>query len=184
MLKIKKTDNPIAIRSQRLICQSFLKKLHEKPYDKITITEVCKDAKLVRETFYRNFSSKEAVVKGIIDEKFSQLYEGKGKTSYQNIEDFFIAYFAYWESEKEFLCLLIENHLFPMMLNKTIESLYRKIDCILADRESEKTKNYIASLYAGAINSLLFSWVKNEFEETPEEMARILKSYSVVFNRP
>lgn len=183
MLKIKKTDNPIAIRSQKLICQSFLKKMSEKPYDKITITEVCKDAKLVRETFYRNFSSKEAVVKRIIDEKFSQLYESSQKNNYEKIEDFFKSYFTYWEKERDFLHLLINNHLFTMMINKTMESLYIKIDFILGQEESEKTKNYIASLYAGAINSLLFSWVENDFEETPEEMTRILKSYSIIFKK-
>lgn len=183
MLKIKKTDNPIAIRSQKLICQSFLKKMYEKPYDKITITEVCMDAKLVRETFYRNFSSKEAVVKKIIDEKFSQLHESSKKKSHVMIEDFFKAYFTYWERERDFLDLLIDNHLFTMMINKTTQSVYIKIDFILGEEESERTKIYIASLYAGAINNLLFSWVKNDFEETPEEMTRILKSYSIIFKK-
>lgn len=183
MLKVKKTDNPIAIRSQRLICQSFLEIMYEKPYDKITITEVCRNANLVRETFYRNFSSKEAIVKHILDSKFDELIEKIHNLTQPEIEDFFINYFIYWKKEREFLNFLIDNHLFSIMLNGTMELIYLRIDGIIGSNESDRTKNYIASLYSGAINNLLFSWVKNDFEENPEEMARILKSYSILFKK-
>lgn len=182
MLKIKKTDNPIAIRSQRLICESFLKIMYEKPYDKITITEVCKNANLVRETFYRNFSSKEAVIKHILDWKFEELYDQNNKIQ-PKIEDFFINYFTYWKEERDFLNFLINNHLFSIMLNKTIELIYIRIDEMIGIGESARTKNYIASMYSGAINNLLFSWVTNDFEESPKEMSRILKSYSIMMKK-
>src|SRR5699024_4773515 len=118
MLKIKKTDNPIAIRSQRLICESFLKIMYQKPYEKITITEVCKDAKLVRETFYRNFSSKEAVIKQIIDAKYDELNAlNKYNDKYHDMQEISLNYFTYWKEQKDFLNLLIDNHLFSIMLN-------------------------------------------------------------------
>lgn len=179
MLKIKKTDNPIAIRSQRLICESFLKIMYEKPYDKITITEVCRDADLVRETFYRNFSSKEAVIKHILDSKFDELVERNNTFIQPESADFLINYFTYWRKERDFLNFLIANHLYSLMLNKTIELIYLKLDQMIEVAESDKTKIYIASLYSGAINNLLLSWVKNDFAETPEEMTRILKTYSM-----
>ena len=179
MLKIKKTDNPIAIRSQRLICESFLKIMYQKPYEKITITEVCKDAKLVRETFYRNFSSKEAVIKQIIDSKYEELNElNKYNDKYHDIQEISLNYFTYWKEQKDFLNLLIDNHLFSIMLNKTIELIYLKIDKNIGEDETEITKKYIASIYSGAIDNLLFSWVKNDFKGTPMEMTRILKYYS------
>lgn len=183
MLKIKKTNNPVAIRSQNLICESFLEILSEKPYDKITITEVCKNANLVRETFYRNFSSKKAVVKRILDYKFEELYELNSADPSHDMDRIFINYFSYWKEEKDFLYLLINNQLFQIMLSKTLELVYIKIDEIIGNRENEKTKKYIASLYSGAINNLLYSWVKNDFEENPDEMARILRLYSLYFQK-
>ena len=33
-MRIKHTDNPIAIRSQRMICESFIEIMHQKSYDK------------------------------------------------------------------------------------------------------------------------------------------------------
>lgn len=179
MLKVKKTDNPIAIRSQKLICESFLRLMYHKPYDKITITEICKGANLVRETFYRNFSSKEAIIKHILDHKFNELR--KNHDSKSEISDFFIHYFSYWKNNKDFLNYLIDNHLFSIMINKTIEQIYIRVDAEIEGKETEKTKHYIASIYSGAINNLLFSWVKNDFEESPEEMSRILKINSAVF---
>lgn len=165
-----------------MICESFLEIMHQKSYDKITITEVCNNANLVRETFYRNFSSKDAVLKRILDIKFNELEKLAQKNIKEpSIELFFINYFAYWESQKEFLNLLINNHLFSIMHNKTIELIYIKLDATIKETETNKTKNYIASIYSGAINNLLFAWAKNEFEETPQEITRILKSYSIFF---
>lgn len=179
MLKVKKTNNPIAIRSQKMLCGSFLRLIYEKPYDKITITEICKGANLVRETFYRNFSSKEAIIKHILDHKFDELRESHSSKS--DMSDFFIHYFTYWKDERDFLIFLIDNHLFSIMINKTIEQIYKRIDSEIGNSESEKTKNYIASIYSGALNNLLLCWVKNDFEETPEEMNRILKINSQIF---
>lgn len=41
---------------------SLLELLSEKPYNKITITEITSTAQLERHTFYRNFGSKEDIL--------------------------------------------------------------------------------------------------------------------------
>jgi AcrR family transcriptional regulator len=57
-----KKINPISVQSKEWIMTSLLELLSEKPYSKITITEITSAAQLARRTFYRNFDSKEDIL--------------------------------------------------------------------------------------------------------------------------
>ena len=58
----KETTNITALRSKTWITESLLKLMEEKDFSKITITEIIKNADLTRQTFYRNFDSKEDIL--------------------------------------------------------------------------------------------------------------------------
>ena len=60
------SDNPIARQSQRWIIQALLNLMEKMEYDKITVTEICRNADLDRRTFYRNFDSKNDVLEAYI----------------------------------------------------------------------------------------------------------------------
>lgn len=63
----KKVTNPIAVQSQKHICETMLYLLTKLPFDDITITLLCQEAHLVRKTFYRNFETKEDVLICMLD---------------------------------------------------------------------------------------------------------------------
>src|SRR5688572_29093644 len=65
---IKHKNNPIAIRSKKWLVASLLQLMKEKPFDKITISEITDKADLDRSTFYRNFDSKEDLLRLYIDD--------------------------------------------------------------------------------------------------------------------
>jgi len=58
----KETTNITALKSKAWITESLLVLMMEKDFDKITITEIINKADLTRQTFYRNFESKENVL--------------------------------------------------------------------------------------------------------------------------
>ncbi len=181
MFSRKITSNPIAIRSQKWICNALMELMREKPYNKITITEICNKAKLVRETFYRNFSSKDAVVKYCLELKFndflnSLLVEKNNLSLY----DMGLYYFTYCKEEREFLKILIDNKLVNIILENFSEQLSLIIDKLIKKEESVQVKNYIIAMYAGAITSLLIKWILNDCKEPPEEMARIITEYGPI----
>ena len=59
-----------AIRSRRMIRESFVELLHEKPLEKITATDIINRSGLNRSTFYAHYPD----VKGIIDEITGEIY--------------------------------------------------------------------------------------------------------------
>ena len=55
-------NNKVALSSQRQIAQALMQLIDEKPYQDITISELCKTAGISRQTFYTLFTSRENVV--------------------------------------------------------------------------------------------------------------------------
>ncbi len=181
MFRRKITANPIANRSQRWICNALMELMKEKPYNKITITEICNKANLVRETFYRNFSSKDAVVKYCLEQKFNDFINSM--SACENKLDLFhigLYYFNYWKKEKEFLNILIQNKLVNIILDNFSHYLNLIIDDFIDKEESIEARNYIVDMYAGATTTLLIKWVLNDCKESPDEMARIITEYGPI----
>ncbi len=178
MSKRKITDNPIALRSQKWLCNALIELMHEKPYNKITITEICNRAELARETFYRNFSSKEAIIKYCLEMKFKELMENI-KRNRQNIDAYTVGLevFYHWKKEKNFLKLLIDNNLVNLILDQFSEEFQSIGDFIINKNETDEAKYYITSIYAGAFTNVLVKWVLRDCKEEPEEMVRIIYEY-------
>ena len=55
-------NNKTALASQRQIAAAFTALLREKPYSQISVSAICKEAGVSRQTFYSLFSSKENIV--------------------------------------------------------------------------------------------------------------------------
>lgn len=73
MKKPKRIDRR-TIYTINVIKESFLKLINQKPYSKITITEICKEADLTRSTFYLHFNSLTELLNDVIDDA---LYSSK-----------------------------------------------------------------------------------------------------------
>ena len=64
----EKKEYRSAIRSRRMIREAFLALLQEKPFEKITVTDIVKRADLNRSTFYAHYPDVQGVVDSIMDE--------------------------------------------------------------------------------------------------------------------
>ena len=76
-------------RSKEYITEAILQLLNKKKYENITITDIAEKAGVTRITFYRNFESKDDIIKQYIQNIFSQYkWNDKLDITYQ-IFDFF-----------------------------------------------------------------------------------------------
>lgn len=81
----KKREYRSAVRSRRLIREAFLELVREKPFEKITITDIVNRADLNRSTFYAHYGDIYAVVEEIQDEIVSRNMELIRSIKYRNI---------------------------------------------------------------------------------------------------
>ena len=66
--------NRNALRSQRLLQQAFSELLAEKPFDKITVTDITQRADLSRGTFYAHYDNTSDLLKSLLDEIMDKMF--------------------------------------------------------------------------------------------------------------
>ncbi len=108
--------NKTALSSQKNIADSFIKLLRKEEYSKISISEICKQADVSRQTFYTLFESKENIVAFVLAKhyEFHPAHECKceGTPTLLQLSE---AYSKYILSKKEILQLLVKNNIIYMM---------------------------------------------------------------------
>ena len=99
-----------------MLASALLQLMKEKPYKKISISELAERAQLSRRAFYSNFSSKEDVlhywVRSMFINYFTQLNEKEPETIY----DIGVSYFTYFREYVTELRLLTRNN-FTYLIN-------------------------------------------------------------------
>ena len=57
-----KQKNKTAVRSQHMIADALFSLMRRKPFQQISVTEICREAGIGRKTFYRHFEMREDVI--------------------------------------------------------------------------------------------------------------------------
>lgn len=81
----EKKEYRSAVRSRRLINQAFLELLREKPFEKITVTDIVKRADINRSTFYAHYPDVRGLVEVLMDHAVNSSIELVAGLSFQDI---------------------------------------------------------------------------------------------------
>lgn len=142
------------------IREALLELLDEHPYDKVSITELTKLAKVSRMSFYRHFEDKDAVVKYIFESINEEI-----KNEAAKVENIDTAHCI-----KSMLSVLKENYeIYALFENEDTYKMFTEfkstntslVQCIEGIKTDDMTKEFIS----GGINSVLLSWLKNGMSE-------------------
>ena len=138
----------------------------EKPYDKITVTDIARKAGVSRTAFYSNFDSKEAVVKEFSKNVIYELnsffsgerYDGDGRALllavFTTIKQF---------SERAKVLFGSKQMVYEILAGGTY------LDNIMPVKNRFDVYNYLAT--ETALKKIIVEWYKRGMKETPEEMA-------------
>lgn len=167
-----KNMNQQTAESRRMIRDALLSLMRQHPYRDITITQICQEAQVVRQTYYRNFEVKDDILEYHLDGLFKQYFEGyyTGKDALSQLRDFF----GFMLQNREFLQLVSRNDLF-FMINRTITQNVARFWGLweIANLSDPATERYITGFIAETVCSLLSLWVENEFLESVEWMSAL-----------
>lgn len=147
-------------RAKEYITEAILQLLNKKKYENITITDIAEKAGVTRITFYRNFESKDDIIKQYIQNIFSQYnWNDKLDITYQ-VFDFFT-------KNKKTIDLLYKSNLqFFLIDNILISFNYKKDDPnIIA---------YSKVMVAYLVFGLCDEWYKRGMVESPEEIISLI----------
>ena len=173
------STNPSAIRSQNEITEALLTLMRKYPYKEITVKQIILEARLAKKTFYRNFTSKEDVLRSLIKRRLGEYFDVVNNAH----EDILKAEFRYLEKNKELLMLLDQNGMSYIILQCTNEYL----PSIRSERLSQSNpsiplfegldKDYLMAFNIGAILNVAALWVHRGMTDDPDKISKLLAEY-------
>lgn len=157
-----------------------------KKIESITISELCEKADVSRRTFYRHFNTKEDLVRCYMLQLMTQLANALEPTLLENnTSQFAQAFFTFMLPHTKLIISLEHNNLIPIVFSCYIECLtplsYHPSIITLHQEETLPAVNCKISYILGGLWSLLTFWIMNGCKQTPEQLADIVSSNTLLF---
>ena len=179
-----KAEYRSSLRSKKLITDSLVELLDEKPLDKITVTDIVKKADINRGTFYAHYDNVSDVVTSIFAEAYD-IIKGSFQIFHDNA-DFDMGIMlkelqAVMEKDFEFY-----KKIFASDINmKVYEEICNVLISYVYDHEDEVSKIshedfvFYTSFYSGGIIKLYRDWFIGElpmsFDELTEKASNLVR---------
>ena len=154
------------------ITDALLKLLKEKSLQEISISEIVDAAGVGRTSFYRNYETKEDVVKKHIValiEKWDQDYKASGKDSNAEL---YGSLFQHLKDNADFYLLLKERNLMHLFLTVFLERSGPKA-------EYENMWAYTTAFITYGTYGWIEEWINRGMQESAETMAELLSSHGM-----
>lgn len=172
-------SNKTALSSQRQIARALMSLMQEEPYDRITVSALCKEAGISRQTFYSLFTSRENVVVFTLQARYSfnpdeeMLSPSRRDTC--ELRRLCRSYSEYIEANRNFLLLLARNKIDYLLYDSIYEAL-SGCGCFLAQADP-CVRRYAAAFYAGGISSVACCYAREGCTATAGELEEMLYTF-------
>ncbi len=150
------------------ITDALLKLLREKTIEEISISELCEQAGIGRASFYRNFNSKEDILRAYIQNLFQEWTAKDAQEENRPLSEFLHSLFAHFEKHRDFYELLNQRNLI-CLLKEVIIGLCGP------QPEHAKEEAYARAYYSYALYGWIEVWFQRGMRETAEEIAEMFQ---------
>lgn len=174
-----KAEYRSAIRSKTLIKKALATLMHEKELNKITVSDIIREADISRGTFYAHYPDIHSVLDQIETEELKKLIslvnEARQENSgINNSTDFLKVVCNYLYNDFEYYRMLMQSSFLNNFFNRLVEVYYE--DTLAAVLEKDPTKDvseailYLTFTTAGS-KQVVLNWLQGKITGTPEEIA-------------
>jgi AcrR family transcriptional regulator len=178
------SENAQATQSKQMISDALFNLMNRYSYKEITITQICQEAQVVRQTFYRNFETKEDILEYYLDELFleyvhkfykksdeegSELLKSYQKTSDAGYE--ILNFYKFLELKKPLMTNIEKNQLIFVLERIISKNVTRFFDLsVTTSITVPHLVPYVSALISSTVCSILGLWIRNGYQESPEEL--------------
>lgn len=151
---------------KKRITDTLIALLQEKPLSDISVSELANKAEIGRVSFYRNYQSKEDVLKAESDrliKEWGRLYESNPESAPETL---FPSLFDFYRDHRDFYTTLYNAGLSSIMMETIIST-------IQITREMENLEAYMKSFWAYGIYGWLLEWIKRGMPESGRELSAL-----------
>ena len=167
---MKPTNEAYRNLSCQYITEALFRLMEKENFNDITISEITQEAGVARRTFYLNYTSKE----DILDQHYETLlreYEANFTEEMQkDLLKHSIYFFTFWKNHRDYALLLEKNGMLHMLVGRFHYYLERGGENA-ANLYTGAEQQYTSSYFAGGLFMMLLTWLRRNYEETPEQLA-------------
>ncbi len=173
MRQISKNVSPFSNEARNTyviehITDALLKLLQDKSIGDISISELCDLAGIGRASFYRNFESKEDILRRYINEIFKEWTDEADKKQNRPLNELLSLLFAHFEKHREFYSLLNEKNLVYLLKDVIIGLCGPKL-------EHSKIEAYARAYISYTLYGWIEVWFQRGMQESADEIAGMFK---------
>ena len=188
----EKKEYRSAVRSRKLIRQAFVELLKEKSFEKITVTDIVKEADINRSTFYAHypdvFGLIEEIQLEVIDYTQQVLSGINFKHFLENPKPLLNKIVKMTEENSELYQLLVGSNIAVKQLssikNILIERTLKTIE-VPGVANNTFEKEFMVRFFMGGVVDIYLDWLNDELDcsldEITEELAKMIKRISKEF---
>ena len=148
-------SNKTAMGSQRHIAEAMMRLMQEKPFSQISVSELCREAGISRQTFYTLFSSRENVMIFTLQAQCCDMREDgeahrEAACKHDRLQTLCGGYSRYLVSNRDLIRKLVENQLDYLLYDSFFEAL-NSADCLFSEADPA-LRRYAAGFYAGGVS--------------------------------
>jgi len=171
-------------KTQMLIIESLLGLMKKKHYDSISVAEITRNALVARNSFYRNFSSKDEILNVHIRqliELYDRSLEVRMKFALLSPNLMARVFFPFFRTHSDFLLEIQRNNLTALLIDEFaiyLDSVLHKNknDASVPRRSHHSELCYYLMFHSAGLCQVLLYWLKGGCLESETEMAGILSS--------
>lgn len=172
-------------RTYKLLCDALVELIREKPFEKISVTDICDRAMVHRATFYAHFEDKYALLEYCMSSLLAVFDEiPVTEHTFSGYKEYFMnvarKILGHMEKNRDMYLALLKqsNTAFDHMLTQNI---YKKLcakyeSCVVHGVSMDVPKEIFASFYSGACSCLTAWWVKNGMPIEADGLVEYLRS--------
>lgn len=173
-----------SIESSELICGAFENLINKIPYEQINISNLCKEAKVGRVTFYRHFDSIDDILRKKCDDKFILLlnYLKEYQENKKPTDNFLTPFLRFWYINTSTLKLIFKAEK-EFIIGESIERiLIPKEQQILVLKSFFKT-DYFTDIRSAVFIAVLKRWINNNLTPSPDVLASlVIEQFNFLIN--
>ena len=146
-----------------------------RPYEDITVKDICDRAGVSRMSFYRYYNNKDDIFIDYCDEKFEEFYEILYNIKDINFERFIIELFTFIQKYVKPLKVLKTANKEFLLLNQLNNYARYVIKNLKSDFVNEQKNNpTFAYFMSGGLFNVVMYYIDSGAKATPEEMSKQL----------
>lgn len=147
--------------------------LLRKPYDEISVSDICRKADVSRVSFYHYYDKKDDILIQFSDERFAEFFDDFTKLEAMTFEDLIIEIFRFLKKNSRQLAILRYAKREDILLEQ-FHSYGRYIFSNTQTSKLLKNKDnaYLIPFLVGGLFQVIMRWLDEGMTSTPEELSR------------